>query len=92
MDLDKLDIILEMDFLTEYHATLDCSNKEEVFKKHGEFEVKFIGDKKVNLANMISIVKARKLLISKSFNTYLSRIFGTRAKIKDPKSVSIICE
>lgn len=91
LSLDELDVILGMNFLTKYYATLDYSNKEVVFRKQGEFEVKFVGEKKVNLTNMISIFKARKL-INKGCNAYLPHIMDTGMVRKDPKSVPIICE
>ncbi|KAA0041141.1 DNA/RNA polymerases superfamily protein [Cucumis melo var. makuwa] len=40
-ELDKLDAILGMNFLTKYHAILDCSNKEVVLRELGKFEVKW---------------------------------------------------
>ena len=33
LELDELDVILGMDFLTMYHAMLDCSNTEVVLRE-----------------------------------------------------------
>lgn len=43
-ELDELDVILGMSFLTKYHAILDCSNKEVVLRDRRKFEFKFIGN------------------------------------------------
>lgn len=89
LDLIELDVILRMDFLTKYHTSMDCSNKEVVFRKPSKVRVKFVGDKKVNLANIILIVKARKLM-NKGCNAYLAHIVYTKMKRKDPQSMSIV--
>lgn len=52
-ELDKLDVILGMAFLTKYHAVLDCFNKEVVLRDPIKYEIKFVGDKNVNLARII---------------------------------------
>lgn len=41
-ELDELDVILGMNFLTQYHAVL-------VLRESRKFEVKFVADKKVEL-------------------------------------------
>lgn len=61
LDLNELYVILRMDFLTKYHSSMDCSNKEVVFRKPSKVRVKFVGDKKVNLANIILIVKGEEV-------------------------------
>ena len=62
LELYELDIILGIDFLTKYQAILDCSNKEVAMKGLGRCEVKFVGNKKVEIANIILVFKAKKLL------------------------------
>lgn len=79
-------MILGMDFLTKYHAMLDCFNKEIVLRKSGNYEVKFVGNKKVKLASIISMFKARKL-ISKGHIAYLASVVHTQAIRKDPRRV-----
>lgn len=86
LDLDELDVILGIDFLTKYYATLNYSNKEVLFKA-GEFEIKFVGDKKMNLENMISTVKER-MLISKDCNGYLAHIVD----MKMAKNIPRVCQ
>ena len=89
-ELDELDVILGMDFLTKYQAVLDCSNKEVILRELGKFEVKFVGNKKVELASIISVLKAKKLM-KKGHIAYLACIIDTHAIRNDPRSVSIVC-
>lgn len=60
-------------------------------KDSRKFEVKFVGDKKVELARIISAFKAMKL-IRKWHTGYLTRITCTQVLIREPGSVPIVCE
>ncbi|KAA0059915.1 DNA/RNA polymerases superfamily protein [Cucumis melo var. makuwa] len=90
-EFDDLDMILEMDFLTKYYAMLDYSNKEVVLKERENFELKFVGGKSVELANIISVLKVRKL-IRKGDTAYLAHVVDTQAVRNDPISIPIVCE
>ncbi|KAA0056443.1 DNA/RNA polymerases superfamily protein [Cucumis melo var. makuwa] len=90
-ELDELDVILEMYFLTEYHVILDCSNKEVVLRDLKKFEVKFRVDKKVELAGIISVLKARRLM-KKGNTAYLEHVVDTQTSKSDPSRVPIVCE
>ncbi|KAA0035981.1 DNA/RNA polymerases superfamily protein [Cucumis melo var. makuwa] len=90
-ELDELDVILGMDFLTKYHAILDCSHKEVVLRDLGKFEIKFQGDKKVNFGRIISILKARKLM-KKGHVAYLAQVVDTLAPKDNPSKVPIVCK
>ena len=70
-------MILRMNFLTKYHAILDSSNKEVVLRDPTNFEIKFIGDKKVKLVGIISVLKTRKL-IKKGYAAYLAHVVDTQ--------------
>lgn len=61
-ELDELYVILGMNFLTKYLVVFYCSNKEVVMKELGKSEVKFVVVTKVGLENIISALKARKLI------------------------------
>lgn len=45
LDVQEFDVILGMDFLLEYHASLDCHRKDVVFRQSGKAEVNFKGDR-----------------------------------------------
>ncbi|KAA0061410.1 Gag protease polyprotein-like protein [Cucumis melo var. makuwa] len=90
-ELDELDVILGMDFLTKYHAILNCSNKEVVLRDPRKFEIKFVGDKMVKLAGITSVLMARKL-IKKGHTPYLACVVDTQPLQTDPSKVPIVCE
>ena len=60
LDIQEFDVILGMDFLSKYRATMDCFQKEVVFKRFDGTEVIFGGDRKILSTCVISAVKARK--------------------------------
>ena len=76
LDLQEFDVILGMDFLSKYRASIDCYRKEVVFRGPGEAEVILRGDRKILPTCMISALKGRKLL-SKGCTTYLARVIDT---------------
>lgn len=87
-ELDELDVILRMNFLTKYHVILNYSNKEVVLRNPRRFEVKFKGDKKVKLIGIISVLKARRLM-KKRHATNLVHVVDTQASQSDPSRVPI---
>lgn len=70
---------------------LDWFNKEEVLKELVRLEVKFVGNKKVGLASIISTFKAKKL-IRKGYTTYLACVMDNLTIRKELESVPIVCE
>ncbi|TYK29281.1 DNA/RNA polymerases superfamily protein [Cucumis melo var. makuwa] len=62
LELQKLDVILGMDFLFAHYASMDCHSKEVVLRKPGFAEVVFRGMRKVVPRSLISVLKAEKLL------------------------------
>ena len=91
LKLNELDVIMGMDFLTKYHAILDCSNKEVVLKKPRKFEIKFVDKKKAELVNIISMFKARKL-IKKGHTAYLACVVNIQETRRKPRIMPIVCE
>ena len=43
LNIDHFDIILGMDWLQKYHATIDCVTKQVVFRPPGQDEFTFVG-------------------------------------------------
>lgn len=68
-----MSMILGMNFLAKYHMVLDCSNKEAVLTEPEKLKVKFLSNKKVELASIISMLKARKLT-RKTHTAYLAHV------------------
>ncbi|KAA0041710.1 putative retroelement [Cucumis melo var. makuwa] len=62
LELQRLDVILGMDFLFAHYASMNCHRKEVVFRKPGFVEVVFRGMRKAVSRSLISVLKAEKLL------------------------------
>ncbi|KAA0042166.1 DNA/RNA polymerases superfamily protein [Cucumis melo var. makuwa] len=91
LELQRLDVILGMDFLFAYYAFMDCHRKEVVFKKSGFAEVVFRGMRKVVSRSLISILKVEKLL-RKGCTAFLAQIvIAQREKLK-PEDVPVVKE
>ncbi|TYK09349.1 RVP_2 domain-containing protein [Cucumis melo var. makuwa] len=73
LELQRLDVILGMDFLFAHYASMDCHRKEVVFRKPGFAEVVFRGMRKVVSRSLISVLKAEKLL-RKGCTAFLAHI------------------
>ena len=54
LDMRDFDVVLGMDWLSLYRATLDCYNKEVKLHRPGELEVKFRGIRRELSSSMIS--------------------------------------
>jgi hypothetical protein len=60
-----------MDWLSMYHACMDCFHKEVVFRPSGEEEFKFYGDRTINTPKLISALHAT-WLIKKGYLGFLA--------------------
>ena len=64
LDMPGYDVILGMDWLSKYHATIDCVKKVVAFQPPGKEEFLFVGSTKKLRTPIISAMKARRLLDS----------------------------
>ena len=74
-----------MDWLAKNHASVDCYNKEVIFRRPGLPEVVFHGEVGRPLPRLISALTAKKLL-SKGYQGYLAYVVDTRtsgARLED---------
>ena len=77
LDIRDFDIILGMDWLSSYHASIGCCCKEVTFNMPGEEEFKFTGERNVTPTCLISATKFYELL-KKGCEGYLSHVVDTR--------------
>ncbi|KAA3483464.1 DNA/RNA polymerases superfamily protein [Gossypium australe] len=75
----EFDLILGMDWLVKYQANLDCAAKRMVLKTAEGDEVVMIGDRRNYLSNVVSALKAEKM-VKKGCEAYLVRICALEAK------------
>jgi hypothetical protein len=57
------DVILGMDWLTRHSTVIDCVRKQVTLMPWGEGKVIYVGSRARSLPPMISVVRARKLII-----------------------------
>ena len=76
------DIILGMDSLSKYEATIECKAKTVSFKPPGEEMFVFLDDRCSSQKMLILVIKARKWLAS-GCTSYLASIVDTTKKEKD---------
>ena len=82
LDMIDYDVILGMDFLSKYEATIDCKARVVSFKPPGEDKFTFVGDGRSNQKMLISAMKARKWIASGCFG-FLASVVDTTKKEKD---------
>ncbi|KAA0060864.1 retrotransposon protein, putative, Ty3-gypsy sub-class [Cucumis melo var. makuwa] len=91
LELQRLDVILGMDFLFAHYASMDCHRKEVVFRKPGFTEVVFRGMRKAVSRSLISVLKAEKLL-RKGCTAFLAHIVVVQREKLMPEDVPVAKE
>ncbi|KAA0041494.1 DNA/RNA polymerases superfamily protein [Cucumis melo var. makuwa] len=91
LELQRLDVILGIDFLFAHYASMDCHRKEVVFRKPGFAKVFFRGMRKVISRSLISVLKAEKLL-RKGCTTFLAHIVVVQREKLKPEDVPVVKE
>ena len=64
LDMYDYDVILGMDFLTKYNATIECQHQKVIFRLSISDEFSFVGENHWKQKMIISSMKARKMLSS----------------------------
>ncbi|KAL0553697.1 hypothetical protein IC582_007600 [Cucumis melo] len=77
LNIQEFDVILGMDFLSNHYASLNCHQKEIVFKRPRKSEIIFRGERKILPTYVISALKASKLL-RKGCTAYLAHVMDTQ--------------
>jgi hypothetical protein len=62
-NMDRFDIILEMDWLSNNHVIIDCHNKEIIFRLPVDSKFKFVGTKVGATPHLISATQVKQLLL-----------------------------
>jgi hypothetical protein len=91
MGIQDFDVILGMDWLSSYFATVDCHRKEVTFRIPDEPEFKWCGDQKSVPFNFISYLKASKLL-RKGCEGYIAYVVATGVEFPSISEVPVVCE
>ena len=92
LDMPNYEVILGMDWLSKYHATIDCQKKIVIFRPSEEEEFLFIGTTYKLRTPIISAMKARRLLDSGCIG-YLASVVDTHVEqCLKPEDVPVVRE
>ena len=92
LDMSDYEVILGMDWLSKYHATIDCKKKIVMFRPPGQEEFLFIGNTNRLRTPIISAMKARRLLDSGCIG-YLASVVDAESEQKlEPRNVPVVLE
>ena len=91
MDMYDYDVILGMDWLAAYHASVDCFGKEVVFQPIGEPEFWFKGSRMHALPRVISALRAKRLL-RKGCQGYLAHVVDTKKELLKFDDIPVVRE
>ncbi|KAA0059550.1 reverse transcriptase [Cucumis melo var. makuwa] len=91
LELQRLNVILGMDFLFAHYASMDCHRKEVVFRKPSFAEMVFRGVRKAVSRSLISVLKAEKLL-RKGCTAFLAHIVVVQREKLKPEDVLVVKE
>ena len=91
VDMTNFDVILEMDWLAENFVSIDCHKKEVVFTPPNELTFKFKGTLTGTTPNIISMMKARRLVQQGGW-AILACVVNRKRKEKTIDTVPIVNE
>ena len=89
LDMRDFDMILGMDWLASYHATVDCFTKAVIFRILEQTSFYLSGD--VTSPPIISVTEAHKLLL-KGYVGYLAAVQDTQTEGPQLEDISVIQE
>ena len=91
LDVVDFEVILGMDWLAQYYASLDCREKVVIFRIPNNDEFRFRGDKSSIPLNLIYATIARKMFRRRS-RGYLAVVRKVEAETGVVKNVPVVCE
>ena len=92
LDMDDFDIILGMDWLTRYGATIDCRRRMVTFEPEGEAPFVFVGSVDGPWVPMISALKARDLMQEGCIGFLVSIVDSSKVAAVGPNETRVVCE
>uniref|UniRef100_A0A2N9GE10 RNA-directed DNA polymerase n=1 Tax=Fagus sylvatica TaxID=28930 RepID=A0A2N9GE10_FAGSY len=91
LGMHDFDVILGMNWLAAYHASVDCFEKEVVFRPPGELEFRFKGSRLPSLPHMISALRANRLL-RKGCQGFLASVVDLQKKELEIEDIPVVRE
>ncbi|KAL5546500.1 hypothetical protein UlMin_006187 [Ulmus minor] len=90
LDMYDYDVILGMDFLAKYNATIECRLRKVTFRPSEEEKFSFIGERHRKLKTVISAMKARKMISSGCMGYLASVVDTTKEEKAKPEDIPIV--
>ncbi|XP_074562767.1 uncharacterized protein LOC141819334 [Curcuma longa] len=92
LDMQDFDVILGMDFLSKYGASIECRKRRVVFHPEAESVFEFIGEPKRRTGKFLSALKAQRML-DKGYTGFLAYVVDT-TQVKEQKleDVRVVCD
>ena len=87
--LGEFDVILGMDWLTDYDAKIDCKDKKVTLKSSNDVEVVFKGQKQTQ--KFLTIMQTKKLL-RQGCEAYLAHVIDTQKTIPKLEEILVVNE
>ncbi|KAA3474134.1 DNA/RNA polymerases superfamily protein [Gossypium australe] len=91
LPFEEFDLILGMDWLVKYQASLDCAAKRMVLKTVKGEEVVMIGNRRDYLSNVVSALKAVKM-VRKGCEAFVVHVCALEAKESSVRNVQTVKE
>ncbi|XP_076948325.1 uncharacterized protein LOC143620537 [Bidens hawaiensis] len=91
MTLGEFEVVLGMDWLSEFEAQIVCKSRIIRLKSLDGSEVTVYGDKESSGLNVISMIKAEGLL-RRGCGAYLAYVVNATADMEEMKDVPIVCD
>jgi hypothetical protein len=91
LGMHDFDVILGMNWLAAYHASVDCFEEEVVFRPPGELEFRFKGSRLPSLPHMISALRANRLL-RKGCRGFLASVVDLQKKELEIEDIPVVRE
>jgi hypothetical protein len=91
LGMHDFDVILGMNWLAAYHASVDCFEKEVVFRPPGELEFRFKGSRLPTLPHMISALRANRFL-RKGCRGFLASVVDLQKKELEIVDIPVVRE
>jgi hypothetical protein len=89
LGMHDFDVILGMNWLVAYHASVDCFEKEVVFRPPDELEFRFKGSRLPSLPHMISALRANRLL-RKGYRGFLASVVDLQKKELEIEDIPVV--
>ena len=91
LPMTNFDVILGMDFLSNYCAVIDCLSKVVVFQIPDEAQVKICGDGALGKCHLISSLRESALL-QQGCSTFLAYVVDVQQSGPSISDTPVVCE